>query len=85
VAVTFTNKAQKPLLQISFSLLAREIGHSSVIYRAYLRSDKIINPTETYIGCYALNELAFTNRTEKYDPRNLDWAAEISTTEFDRR
>jgi hypothetical protein len=83
VAVTFTNNADKPLLEISFSLVAREKGHSSILYRAFLRSDRIIQPGESFTGCYGLNPLSFADRTANFQPQKLDWATEVSLTRFE--
>lgn len=82
LAVTFTNHADTTLEEISFSLIARQRGHSSVIYRSYHRSDKTITPGEIYTACYGLNSLSYIIRTERYDPRELDWFGEASLTRF---
>ncbi|MBP1844666.1 hypothetical protein J2046_002925 [Rhizobium petrolearium] len=82
VAVTFTNTTDRTLQEISFSLIARQSGHSSTIYRAYHRSDKIVAPGESFSTCYGLNPLSFSNRTIQYNARELDWFAEISLTRF---
>lgn len=82
VSVVFKNNADKPLENASFSLTARKSGHSSVVYRASLRSDKIIAPGDSYSTCYGLNPRSFAISTEAYDPRSLDWFAEISLAKF---
>lgn len=82
ISVVFKNASDKSLENAAFSLIARESGHSSVIYRALLRSDKIIAPGDSYSTCYSLNPRSFVNSTQVFDPRELDWSAEISLAEF---
>lgn len=85
ISVVFENTSDKPLENAAFTLIAKKSGHSSVIYRALLRSDKIIAPGDSYSTCYGLNPRSFANSTETYDPRNLDWSAEISLAKFSAR
>src|SRR5690606_33145994 len=48
------NGNEQPVERISFDLTARPKGHSSVSYRAFLRSDLIIGPGETAVVCYGI-------------------------------
>ncbi|MBP2462047.1 MULTISPECIES: hypothetical protein [unclassified Rhizobium] len=82
VSVTFTNNADRQLLATSFTLSARQAGHSSLIYRATLRSDKIIEPGGSWTECYGLNPLSFSERDVHYNPSDLEWSAEVSLSRF---
>jgi hypothetical protein len=82
VSVTFTNNANRRLLATSFTLSARQAGHSSLIYRATLRSDKIIEPGGSWTECYGLNPLSFSERDVHYNPSDLEWSAEVSLSRF---
>lgn len=80
VSVRITNRADKTLQAVSFSLVARQ--RNSIVYRASHTSDEVIAPGDFFSTCYGLNPLSFAIRTVRYDPRELDWAGETSLTRF---
>ncbi|MBO3759978.1 hypothetical protein J5J10_09295 [Ciceribacter sp. L1K23] len=85
VLVAFTNAADRPVLKLSFDLTARLRGHSTLAYRAFLRSDRIIAPGETVTTCQATLTRGFTGPTpESTDLADYEWMAAVTLVEFGR-
>jgi hypothetical protein len=59
IRIEFRNGNDGVVQRSSFSLIGRVPGHSSIVYRGFLRDDKIIAPGETAVTCYGLLPLGF--------------------------
>ena len=83
--VEFHNGNEQPVERMSFDLTARLKGHSSISYRAFLRSDRIISPGETAIVCYGILPHGFTPpRPAVIDFDAYEWSVQISLVSFGR-
>jgi hypothetical protein len=85
IMVEFQNGNDRPLLRLTFDLTARLKGHSSISYRAFLRSDRIVAPGETVAVCYGILPRGFSGpQPESADLQDYEWMADISLVEFGR-
>lgn len=85
IMVEFQNGNDRPVVRLSFELTARLQGHSSVAYRAILRSDRIMEPGETAVVCYGLLPHGFAApRPVNPDLTSYDWAVELSLVDLGR-
>lgn len=83
VAIEFLNGNKTPVQRVSFSLLGRVEGHSSIAYRGFLRDDKIIAPGQVSVTCYGLLPLGFAPpRPATIKPDDYDWSVNISLVDF---
>ena len=83
ITIEFRNDGNRPVERLSFELTARLKGHSSVAYRAFLRSDKIIEPGQASTTCYGVLPHGFAPpRPETIDFPAYDWAVDISLVGF---
>lgn len=86
IAIEFLNGNDAAVQRLSFSLLGRIKGHSSVAYRGFLRDDKIIAPGQTSMTCYGLLPLGFAPpRPAAITPGDYDWSVDISLVDFSAR
>lgn len=86
VAIEFRNDNGTAVQRLSFSLLGRVEGHSSIAYRGFLRDDKIIEPGQTSVTCYGLLPLGFVPpRPETINPEAYEWSVDISLVDFATR
>lgn len=83
VMVEFSNGNDRPVERLSFDLTARVKGHSSISYRAFLRSDRIIQPGETVAVCFAILPRGFFGpQPETLDFGDYEWMVDISLVTF---
>lgn len=69
--------------RLSFTLLGRLKGQTSVAYRAFLREDRVLAAGETSRICHALLPHAFAPpRPEEIIPGNYDWSVDLSLVDF---
>jgi hypothetical protein len=86
ISVEVRNDNDNAVQRISFSLVGKLKGHSSVSYRGFLRDDKIIGHGQTSKTCYALLPLGFTQpRPQTIVPGDYDWSVDISLVDFTPR
>lgn len=86
IAVEFLNGNDAPVQRLSFSLLGRVKGHSSVAYRGFLRDDTIIEPGQAAVTCHGLLPLGFAPpRPATIIPEDYDWSVDISLVDFSTR
>ena len=85
IMVEFHNGNDRPVVRLSFELTARLKGHSSIAYRAILRSDRIIEPGDTAVVCYGILPHGFAApRPVNPDLTDYDWAVELSLVDLAR-
>jgi hypothetical protein len=83
ILVEFHNGTGRVVERVSFELTARLKGHSSISYRAFLRSDRIIEPGEAAIVCYGILPHGFAApRPVNPDLTTYDWEAGITLVNF---
>src|SRR5690606_16240043 len=83
IMVEVHNGNERPVERLSFDLTARLKGHSSISYRAFLRSDRIIGPGETAVTCYGILPHGFAApRPANPDLETYEWSVEISLVGF---
>ncbi len=86
VAIEFLNGNDAAVQRVSFSLLGRMTGHSSVAYRGFLRDDTIIEPGQVTVTCQGLLPLGFAPpRPATINPEDYDWSVDISLVDFSTR
>ncbi len=86
ILVELKNGNESAVQRVSFGLVGKLKGHSSISYRGFLRDDKIIEPGQTSKTCYALLPLGFAPpRPEPIVPANYDWSVDISLVDFTNR
>lgn len=86
VAIEFLNGNDASVQRLSFSLLGRVKGHSSVAYRGFVRDDTIIEPSQTVVTCHGLLPLGFTSpRPATIIPEDYNWFVDISLVDFSTR
>jgi hypothetical protein len=69
--------------RLSFTLLGKLKGQTSVSYRAFLREDRILAAGETARVCHALLPHAFAPpRPEEIIPANYEWSVDLSLVDF---
>jgi hypothetical protein len=86
IAIEFLNGNQAAVQRVSFSLLGRVKGHSSVAYRGFLRDDTIIEPGQAALTCHGLLPLGFAPpRPATITPEDYDWSVDISLVDFSTR
>jgi xanthosine utilization system XapX-like protein len=86
MAIEFLNGNQASVQRVSFSLIGRVKGHSSVAYRGFLRDDTIIAPGQAAVTCHGLLPLGFAPpRPATITPEDYDWSVDISLVDFSTR
>lgn len=86
VAIEFLNGNDAAVQRVSFSLLGRMTGHSSVAYRGFLQDDTIIEPGQAAVTCHGLLPLGFAPpRPATIIPEDYDWSVDISLVDFSTR
>lgn len=86
VAIEFLNGNDASVQRLSFSLLGRVKGHSSVAYRGFVRDDTIIEPSQAVVTCHGLLPLGFTSpRPATIIPEDYNWFVDISLVDFSTR
>lgn len=85
IMVELHNGNERPVERLSFDLTARLKGHSSVSYRAFLRSDRIVQSGETVALCYGVLQRGFFGpQPDAVGLQDYEWMADISLVEFER-
>ncbi|MCF6370118.1 hypothetical protein [Rhizobium halophilum] len=83
IRVEFHNSSERQVERVSFELAARHKDHSSVVYRAFLRSDRILQPGEVAVACYGILPHGFLPpRPLNPDLATYQWSIEISLVDF---
>jgi hypothetical protein len=83
IKVEFRNDNDGALQRLSFSLIGRLEGHSSIAYRGFLRDDKIIEPGGSTVTCYGLLPHGFAApRPDAIRPLDYEWSVDISLVDF---
>ncbi len=86
IAIEFVNGNDAAVQRVSFSLLGRVKGHSSIAYRGFLRDDTIIAPGQASVTCYGLLPLGFVPpRPATITPEDYEWSVDISLVDFSTR
>nr|CAD6416910.1 hypothetical protein REQ54_01637 [Rhizobium sp. Q54] len=81
--VKFHNGNDRPVARMSFGLTARLKGHSTISYRAFLRSDRVIEPGGTAVLCYGILPHGFVPpRPAVIDLSAYEWSVQISLVSF---
>jgi len=86
ISIEFVNANNTAVQRVSFSLLGRVKGHSSIAYRGFLRDDKIIAPGQSSVSCHGLLPLGFVPpRPAMIVPQDYEWSVDISLVDFSTR
>lgn len=86
LAVEFLNGNNTAVQRVSFSLIGRLKGHSSIAYRGFLRDDTIIAPGQASVTCQGLLPLGFAPpRPARINTEDYDWSVDISLVDFSPR
>ena len=83
IMVEFHNGNERAVERLSFDLTARLKGYSSISYRAFLRSDRIVGPGATAVTCHGILPHGFAApRPVNPDLEAYEWSVEISLVGF---
>lgn len=83
VAAVISNGSGNTVSRLSFDLIGRQQGKSTIAYRGYLRHEQIIAPGATITRCYPLLYHGFAHpRPQIIDATKYEWSAHVSLVSF---
>lgn len=83
LAATLANNADETVNRLSFDVVGREPGRSSIAYRGTLRHERAIAPGAAITRCYALLYHGFSHpRPQIIDATKYEWTAHVSIVGF---
>lgn len=85
IAATFTNTSDQTVNRLSFDLVGRPLGKTTIAYRGFLRDEQVIAPGDTVTRCYELLFHGFAHpRPEIVDATKYEWSAHVTLVGFGR-
>jgi len=83
IQLSIHNGTNKKLDSVDFTLTAKEMGFSSEIISSDMKSEKIINPTETYVTCWpAVDSSLKHGNIIGYDFNKVNWVTSVKRAKF---
>lgn len=83
LAATIANNADETVNRLSFDVIGRLPGRSSVAYRGTLSHDRALAPGQTLTRCYALLYHGFAHpRPQIIDATKYEWTGHVTIAGF---